>query len=209
MAKYKHTVFVVEDDAAVCESLRWLFESVNLSTEIFNNGFDYLKAHNPTRSGCLLIDIRLPDISGLELQQQLVQLNNPIPIIIITGHGDVALAVRAMKAGAKDFIVKPYNNEILLEQVQKAILESSDYNLSKKNFLDRLAQLTTRENEILQLVIEGKLNKQIAAELNISNSTVEKHRSHLMDKMQTRSVAKLIKQYILATHDDSKAFFKK
>lgn len=194
----KPTVFIIEDEPAICESLRWLFESVGLPVEIYNNGLDYLKVYDPNRCGCLLIDIRLPGMSGLELQQQLVQRNNPIPIIILTGHGDVTLAVRAMKAGAKDFILKPYNNELLLEQIQKAITENAKYYSSQQQFAERLTQLTPREREVLELMVEGKLNKQIAAQLGITISTVEQHRAHIMQKTQVGSLAELVKFYVLA-----------
>lgn len=194
----KPTVFIIEDDAAVCKSLRWLFESVDLSVEVYNNGCDYLKAYDPNRIGCLLVDIRLPGMSGLELQQQLVQRNNPIPIIIITGHGDVTLAVRAMKAGAKDFILKPFNDELLLEQIQKAILENREYNANRHRFATHLATLTPREREVLELMVKGKLNKQIAAELGITLSTVEQHRAHVMQKTQAGSLAELVELYVLA-----------
>lgn len=195
--KSKPTVFIIEDDTAVCKSLRWLFESVDLSVEVYNNGCDYLKAYDPGRIGCLLIDIRLPGMSGLELQQQLVQRSNPIPIIIITGHGDVTLAVRAMKAGAKDFILKPFNDELLLEQIQKAILESREYNTDKHQFAEHLARLTPREKEVLELMVKGRLNKQIAVELRISLSTVEQHRAHVMQKTQAGSLAELVRRYTL------------
>lgn len=198
MNNHEPTVFIVEDDIAICNSLRWLFASVGLAVEIYHNAHDYLQTHNPNKLGSLLIDIRLPGMSGLELQEHLVQRRNPIPVIIITGHGDVNVAVRAMKAGAKDFILKPFNNDLLLEQIQKAIAENREYHLINKQFLERLTTLTPREQEVLRLVVKGKLNKQMAAELGVTLSTVEQHRAHLMQKTQTSSVAELVRLYVLA-----------
>jgi two-component system response regulator FixJ len=197
MPSKQPTIFVVEDDEVVCKSLRWLFESVNLPVEIFNTATAYLSAYDPTRYGCLLIDIRLPDMSGLTLQEKLAQKNNPIPIIIITGHGDVTLAVRAMKTGAKDFILKPFDNGLLLEKIQEILLEYQEQYTSRQQFSDGFIKLTARERGVLELVVAGKLNKQIAAEFNLSLSTIEQHRAHIMQKMGVKSLAELIKMYVL------------
>lgn len=198
MTNDKPTIFIIEDDPAVCKSLRWLLESVDLAVEIYSSGFDYLEVYDDSRTGCLLIDIRLPGMSGLELQQQLIRRNNSIPIIIITGYGDVALAVRAMKAGAKDFILKPFNNEFLLEQIQKAVAKNHEYNVIRHQLTESLSHLTPREKQITKLVVNGKLNKQIAAELGITLSTVEQHRAHIMQKTQAKSLAELVKLCVLA-----------
>lgn len=195
------TVFIIEDDAAIGRSLRWLLESINLQVEIYLSATEYLAVYDPNRYGCLLIDIRLPDMSGLKLQEQLVQLNNPIPIIIITGHGDIASAVRAMKLGAKDFILKPYNNELLLEQIQTVLAESCHKQNSYSQFTKRVAQLTKREREVMELVVAGKLNKQIAHILGITLSTVEQHRSHLMQKIGVKNLAELMRAHFLLSHN--------
>jgi two-component system response regulator TtrR len=193
--KRKPTVFVIDDDPVICESLRWVFASVNLATQIYDNCFDYLKNYDSQREGCLLIDVRLPEMSGLELQQKLITLNNPIPIIMMTGHGDVTLAVHAMKAGARDFILKPFNNDILLDQIQKVIMENVAYHKNDREYVDRIAHLTKREREILVFIVEGSLNKQIAHHLGISNSTVEKHRAQIIQKMKVKSSTELVTKY--------------
>lgn len=194
------TIFVVEDNATICRSLRWLFESVNMQVETFNTARDYLAAHNPNRYGCLLIDIRLPDMSGLQLQEELVKRHNPLPIIIITGHGDVTLAVRAMRMGAKNFILKPFNNDLLLEEIQKILTESHEQQVMHQQFTNGFSKLTAREREVMQLIVMGKLNKQIAAKCKISVSTVEQHRAHIMQKMRMKTLADLIKAHLLLTH---------
>lgn len=197
--KTKPTVFIVDDDAVLCKALQWLLESVELQVEIFPDGHAYLNSHDNTRTGCLLIDVRMPKMSGLELQECLTEKNNRIPIIMLTGHGDVPMAVRAMKVGAFDFIAKPFNDQQLLEQVQKAIAK----NLNEKavNQHDKvklkMSTLTEREQTILKLIVDGKMNKQIAAELSISMKTVELHRANIMHKMQAKSLAELIKNYLL------------
>lgn len=195
------TILIVEDDPVVCRSLHWLFESVNLQVKIFNTAADYLAKHDPDLYGCLLIDIRLPGMSGLQLQEELVKRNNPIPIIIITGHGDVALAVRAIKMGAHDFILKPFNNNLLLEQIQKILLENHERQNLYQQFNKGFEQLTAREREIMQLVATGKLNKQIADACKISISTVEQHRAHVMRKMGVKTLAELVKAHLLLTQN--------
>ncbi len=197
------TVFVVEDDPVICKSLHWLCESVNLSVEVFHDAFSYLRAHDPNRYGCLLIDIRLPGMSGLKLQEELVQRKNPIPVIIITGHGDITLAVRAMKQGARDFILKPFNNDQLLEQIQKVLAESQEKQSVYQQYSNRISHLTAREREIMELVVSGNLSKQIAHQLGIALSTVEQHRSHIMQKMQVKSLAELVKINVLVQTEKS------
>jgi FixJ family two-component response regulator len=198
----KHTVFVVDDDVELCHSLQWLLESVGLVPKIYNSSLDFLAdfKRSPT-NGCLLLDIRMPEMSGLELQEQLNLAPHALPIIFMTGHGDVPMAVRAMKAGAFDFLTKPFNDQTLLEQIHKAIAHQKELNISHKRSLliqARLKLLTTREIEILKLIIEGKLNKEISFDLNISIKTVELHRAHIMEKMQAATVAELVKFYLLA-----------
>lgn len=196
----KPTVFVIDDDDDLCKSLQWLLESVGLSVKTFNNGHDFLANFSTHVHGCILMDIRMPQMSGLELQEQLNLQQNTLPIIFMTGHGDVPMAVRAMKAGALDFLVKPFNDQIMLEQIQKAIAKNSEYMASNKYHADlcqRYTSLTAREREILQCIVAGKLNKVIAYELGISMKTVELHRAHVMQKMQATSFAELVKFYML------------
>lgn len=199
MSDLTPSVFVIDDDQALCQSLRWLLESVGLQVETYNSGASFLEKYNPERRGCLLIDIRMPGMSGLELQEQLIARHNLTPIIFITGHGDVPMAVRAMKAGAVDFITKPFNDQLLLELIQKAIaqdLNRPDIH-QQRQYAERMAQLTARELEIMKLVVNGKLNKIIAHELGISIKTVELHRAHVMQKMQVKSLAELVKIHSL------------
>ena len=191
-------VYVVEDDYAICNALEWLFKTINLNSQIFVNGQECLNNYKSDWYGCFLIDIRMPIMGGLELQERLNELNNKLPIIFITGHGDIPLAVRAMKSGAFDFVTKPFNNQILLEQIQKAI-ETSKQRMNKidKKFIEGYKKLTRRELEVLECIIAGQLSKKIAVTLNISISTVELHRSNLMQKLSVKSVVDLVKNYIL------------
>jgi two-component system response regulator FixJ len=200
--KNKPIVFIVDDDNDLCQSLQFLLESVGLQVNTFNNGHDFLSSFKPVRMGCILLDIRMPFMSGLELQEQLNHHKNTLPIIFMTGHGDVPMAVRAMKAGAFDFLTKPFNDQMMLDQIQKAITEhqkiasqSQQHDEVNNNF----KTLTNREHEILRLVVEGKLNKEVAFELNISTKTVELHRSHIMQKMKATTVAELVKLYLLVS----------
>lgn len=197
MSKHNNaTVLIIEDDPAICKSLSWLFGSVNLKTKIYSNPATYLEDHDPNQYSCLLIDIRLPVMSGLQLLELLGRRRSPIPAIILTGHGDMELAIRAMKLGAKDFILKPYNDDLLLEQIQKVLAESYDQQHCYQQFFDKLESLTTREKEIAHLIVKGKLNKLIASDLGISLSTVELHRANIMDKLHIKSTAEFIKIYL-------------
>jgi two-component system response regulator FixJ len=197
---FKHraaTIFIIEDDPGVCKSLAWLFGSIHLKTETYSNPDAYLQAYNPNQYGCLLIDIRLPGMSGLQLLELLVQRHNPIPVIIITGHGDISLAIRAMKLGAKDFILKPFNDDLLLEQIQKILLESWEEQEFYQKFHDCHQKLTVREREIMERIVKGELNKVIAHDLSISLSTVEVHRANIMQKLQVKSITDLVKIHLL------------
>lgn len=192
------TVFIIDDDEALCSSLCWLLQSVGLNVETYNSAQNYLLAHDPKRHGCLLIDVRMPQISGLQMQEKLKDLHNPLPVIVMTGHGDIPIAVRAMKAGAVDFITKPFNDQMLLELIQKTIAWDKacrEFPIVDRGVMtkERLATLTPREHEVLKKIIAGKLNKQIAVELAIAISTVEVHRANVMKKMQTKTFATLIK----------------
>lgn len=196
------TVFVIDDDPALCESLRWLMESIGLNVQVFTSGKDFIEHYNCEQIGCLLIDIRMPGMNGFELQDALIARHNRMPIIMITGHGDIPMAVRALKAGALDFITKPFNAQQLLEQVQKAINQDThrpeipEYS----SLAERFALLTSREKEVMERVVAGKLNKEIAYELGISLKTVELHRSHVMQKIKAKSLAELVKCYLVLNH---------
>jgi two-component system response regulator FixJ len=192
------TVFIVEDELAIGKILLHLFESVQLHAELFSDGQVFLEKYDANRRGCILTDIRMPRLSGLELQEQLVLRDNLLPIVFMSGHGDISMAVRAMKSGAFDFITKPFHNQTLLDIVQKAIqLNMTEKSQENSVLIDdihhRFAQLTPRENEVLKLITEGKLNKQIAYMLSISISTVEMHRANIMKKMKVKTLADLIK----------------
>ncbi len=194
------TVFVVDDDPAVRDSLRLLLESVGLVAEAFSSPHQFLDAIVPEQPGCVLLDIRMPGMSGLELQRRLVTRGISIPVIIITGHGDVTTAVQAMKTGAVDFLEKPFNDQVLLDRIHNAISCDTQARRSRAERDEvgrRLAALSPREVEVLDLIIAGKANKVIAVELGISEKTVEAHRARIMDKMQVRSAADLVRTVLL------------
>ncbi|AWN73562.1 response regulator [Legionella anisa] len=192
------TVFVVDDDPEICKSFRWLFESINLHVQTYENAKDFLDSYT-NQLGCLIIDVRMPIMSGLELLEQLNSSQNKLPVIVITGYGDISMAIRAMKAGAEDFILKPVNHQNLLEVTQKCLKKNNSTTISQSNFHERIDSLTRREKQVMDLVVEGKLNKQIAYDLNISISTVEVHRANVMRKMETKSLAELIKINLIYT----------
>lgn len=188
------TVFVVDDDQTVRDSLRWLLESLRLSVRTYASAQDFLLAYDPVQPGCVLLDVRMPDISGLQLQEILAARKIRLPVILITGHGDIATAVRAMKAGAFDFIEKPFDDQVLLERVRQGLALDSRQRreaAAREKIIERLNSLTPREAEILDSVVSGKPNKLIAAELGISTKTVEVHRARVMEKIAVNSVAEL------------------
>ena len=190
------TVYVVDDDEAIRRFLRGLIPSVGLRVETYATAQEFLDAYQAGSPGCLLLDIRMPDISGLELQAELKRRGIDLPVIILTGHGDVRVAVHAMKAGAVDFIEKPFNNELLLHGIQKAIadnLRSGVTRVRRQEILQRQDALTTREREVLGMVVAGETNKGVARRLGISEKTVEIHRAKVMEKMQAKSLADLVK----------------
>lgn len=190
------TVFVVDDDPALTDGLALLLSSAGLCVETFANAQTFLDAYRPDRPGCVIADIRMPGMSGLELQERLVDDGVHIPVIILTGHGDVSAAVRALKGGAVDFLEKPFNAQKLLGQVNEAIAKDAEARraVARQEEVARcIARLTPREAEILELIINGNANKVIALELNISERTVELHRSRIMKKMRARSVTDLVR----------------
>ncbi|MES9819720.1 MAG: response regulator transcription factor [Candidatus Thiodiazotropha sp.] len=195
------TVFVVDDDQAMRNSLKWLIESVSMQVETFESADAFIKSYYPGRSGCLLLDVRMPGMSGLELQEYLRANRIAIPVIIITGHGDVPMAVRAMKSGAVDFIEKPFNDELLLESIRYALaldVKQRDMQKQRAEIATRLARLTPREHEVMAMVTNGKANKEIASSLGVSAKTVEAHRARVMEKMQANSLAELVRMAISA-----------
>ncbi|MEJ2309754.1 MAG: response regulator FixJ [Gammaproteobacteria bacterium] len=196
----KSVVFIVDDDEAMRNSLRWLIESVGHTVETYASAQAFLDNHYPGRSGCLLLDVRMPGMSGLELQSQLDSHDIRLPVIILTGHGDVGMAVKAMKAGALDFIEKPFDDELLLAAIEKALNEDAEKReerASQAEILARMGQLTKRESQVMEMVTNGKSNKEIAADLNVSAKTVEAHRAHVMEKMQAGSLAELVRMAMM------------
>jgi FixJ family two-component response regulator len=195
------TVFVVDDDQAMRNSLKWLIESVSMEVETFDSADAFINSYYPGRSGCLLLDVRMPGMSGLELQEYLRVNQIAIPVIIITGHGDVPMAVRAMKSGAVDFIEKPFNDELLLESIRHALaldVKQRDMQKQRAEIATRLARLTPREHEVMVMVTNGKANKEIAGVLGVSAKTVEAHRARAMEKMEANSLAELVRMAINA-----------
>jgi len=195
------SVFVVDDDQAMRNSLKWLIESVGMKVETFASADEFIHNYYPGRAGCLLLDVRMPGMSGLELQEHFLEHQIKIPIIIITGHGDVPMAVRAMKSGAVDFIEKPFNDELLLESIRNALNYDQQLRTAQSERAEiaaRLAQLTPREHEVMEMVTDGRANKEIAHTLGVSAKTVEAHRARVMEKMEARSLAELVKMAVTA-----------
>jgi FixJ family two-component response regulator len=189
-------VFVVDDDAPTRQALERLFCSVQLRVEVFASAQQFLQSQRPDVPSCLVLDVRLPGLSGLDFQNELTNADIRIPIVFITGHGDIPMSVRAMKAGAVDFLLKPFRDQDLLDAVASAIQRDQVRRDGEKLIADvkaRFASLTPREREIMALVASGLLSKQIAAQIDVSEITVKVHRSHLMKKMGARSVADLVR----------------
>jgi RNA polymerase sigma factor (sigma-70 family) len=195
------TVFIVDDDAAIRFAMQALMDSVNLHHEIFGSGDEFLEKMTEQRPGCLVLDIRMPGLGGLELQEELIKRGNTLPIIFITGHGDVPMAVEAMQKGAVDFIQKPFRDQELLDRIREALATDEERRVAQQHHADvanRLDRLTNREREVFDLVVTGKPNKVIAYELGVSQRTVEIHRARVMEKMQARSLADLVKMHMTA-----------
>jgi FixJ family two-component response regulator len=201
------TVFVVDDDAAVRKGLRFLLRAAGYIVEAFRSAFSFLDDYDPRRGGCLLLDVRMPRMSGPELQQQLNIRGWRIPVIFITGHGTVPLAIAAMKAGAFDFIEKPLREDALLESIERALHWNDmayQERLERATLEARGALLTPREQEVFELVASGEPNKVIARHLSISFRTVELHRAHIIEKLQARGLSDLIRMaIIMKTHPNA------
>ena len=188
-------VYVIDDDEAVRDSLALLLKAVGLMAKVFNSAAEFLESYDPAQHGCLIADIRMPGMSGLDLQNELNRRSAPVPLIFITAHGDVPMAVDAMKAGALDFIEKPFRDQDLLDRVHQALgwdKEQRTDNLEQLAIRKRLTTLTPRETEVMECVVQGKANKVIAMDLGVSERTVEIHRARVMEKMVVRSLAKLV-----------------
>lgn len=192
-------VYVLDDDEATRALLEALLGSVRLDVRTFGTARDFLGAYQPERPGCLVLDVRLPEISGLEFQQELRGRSIELPVIILTAYGDTQVAVRAMKGGAFDFVEKPINNQSFLEVIQKAVDHSRRYGEERRRWAEvqgRIDRLTSRERDVLEQIVAGKLNKQIAFDLSISERTVEVHRSRIMEKMRAATMADLWKMVV-------------
>lgn len=190
------TVFVVDDDEQIRDMLRTLIESIAIPVETYTSAEQFLNAYDPNRMGCLLLDVRMPGMSGIRLLEYLHTKGPHLPVILLTGHGDIPMTVRAMQNGAFDFFEKPFNNQQLLERIQDALTQDRSKHwkrLERAKLAERLAILTDREREILDRIVAGQANKLIAIELEISERTVEMHRKHLMDKLEAGSLAELMR----------------
>lgn len=190
------TVFVVDDEPSVRDSLRLLLKSVGLPTQLMASAAEFLAAYKADHPGCLLLDVRMPEMSGLELQQELNVRGATIPVIFITGHGDVPMAVEAMQHGAFDFLQKPFRDQDLIDRIQRALATDAKTRAQLKQrdqIRERLESLTPREREVLTLMVQGKPNKVMAYELGVSQRTVEIHRSRVMEKSGADSLAQLVR----------------
>jgi FixJ family two-component response regulator len=193
------TIYVVDDDEAVRSALRLLFRSVGLTAVAYPSAQAFLEAYSHDQPGCLVLDVRMPGMSGLELQQELNARGAILPVIFITGHGDVPMAVEAMQHGAFDFVPKPFRDQELLDRVHRALAKDRETRAQlgqTDSIRRRFASLTPREQEVLELLVRGSSNKVMAADLGLSQRTVEIHRAHVMDKMEARSVAQLVRMVL-------------
>jgi FixJ family two-component response regulator len=192
----KGTVYVVDDDEAVRDSLQWLLEGRDYRVRCFDSAESFLTRYDPREVACLIVDIRMGGMTGLELQTRLIETHSPLPIVFITGHGDVPMAVDTMKKGAMDFIQKPFNEDQLVPLVERMLDHAKDSFALHQNAASRvalMARLTLREAQVLERIVAGRLNKQIADDLGISIKTVEAHRANIMEKLGANTVADLLK----------------
>jgi FixJ family two-component response regulator len=197
------TVFIVDDDEAVRSSLKLLLKTLGVSAVAYASAPEFLAAFDASRAGCLVLDIRMPGMSGLELQQELNVRGALLPIIFITGHGDVPMAVEAMQHGAMDFLQKPFRDQDLIDRINKALERDRigrELLDNRARILSLIESLTPREREVLEQVTQGKINKVIAAEMGLSQRTVEIHRAHIMEKMGANSLAHLVRMVIDANN---------
>lgn len=190
------TVFIVDDDPSMREALMRLLGTVGIRAQVFKTAQEFLATERPDHPSCLVLDVRLPGLSGLDLQRQLANMDPPIPIVFITAHGDIPMTVQAMKAGAVEFLTKPFRDQQLLDAVQQALARdraARDQRTELNKVRRRYESLSPREHEVMTLVVTGLLNKQIAAELGTSEATVKAHRAQLMRKMEAESLAELVR----------------
>jgi FixJ family two-component response regulator len=196
MTVFKSTVFVIDDDASIRKSLSRLLRSADYTVETFPSAEEFLCREHFDGAGCILLDVKMPGLSGMDLQEELSKADYHMPIIFITGHGNIPLSVQAMKKGAVDFLTKPFDSKELLQAIERAIEKDTTARAEYDEALDirsRIELLTPRENEIFPYVITGMLNKQIALKLNISEKTVKVHRGRIMEKLEVNSVAELVR----------------
>ena len=199
MTENKPIVMVVDDDTGVRNAMRVLLKSVGLQSQLHASAQEFLQGYDPSQAGCLVLDIRMPGMSGLELQQELNVRGATIPVIFMTGHGDIPMAVEAMQHGAFDFLQKPFRDQELLDRIQKAIVRDGKLRQSlseHSRIRASLETLTDREREVLDLMILGKQNKAVAQELSVSPRTIEIHRARVMEKMDVQSVAELVRMML-------------
>ena len=190
------TVFIIDDDRGMRQAIQDLVESVGLRAQAFATGQEFLRRQLTSHPSCLVLDVRLPQMSGLDLQRQLAETGPQIPIIFITAHGDIPMSVRALKSGAVEFLTKPFRDQDLLDAIQQALQRDSAARAQQTEIHElelRFQSLTVREREVMTLVVSGMLNKQIAAELGASEATVKIHRGHVMEKMQAGSIVELVR----------------
>jgi two-component system response regulator FixJ len=195
-------VYLVDDDEAFRDSLRWMMRAAGYRVEVYATAEHFLATHERDAGACLVLDLRMPGMSGLELQEELIRREERIPTIFVTAHGDVALAVRAVKRGAFDFIEKPFPGQALLALVREAVRQDRRELVAatqSRDVAERLAALSPREHEVMKLVMQGKTNKTIAAELAIGVKTVETHRAHMMEKLGATSIAELVRIVLAAS----------
>ena len=198
-------VYIVDDDAPVRESLAFLVSSLGYDVRPFATAREFLADIDPQRGGCVILDVRLKDMSGLDVHAELGRRHNRLPVIFITGFGDVHMAVQAMKDGAADFITKPFNDQELVDSLQRALADEEQHReaiAEQEKIRARLDTLTAREREILRYIVDGKMNKVIAIELGLSPKTVEAHRARVMEKMQVRSLAELVRHVLITGTDE-------
>ena len=196
MKNPEQMVFVIDDDPSMRTAIKELIEAVGLNCQVFASGQELLDARLPDLPGCLILDVRLPGLSGLHLQRELAERGNHIPIIFITGHGDIPMSVQAMKAGAVEFLTKPFRDQDLLDAIEQATERDRTARRQRVETVElstRYGSLTPREREVMQLVVTGLLNKQIAVQLSISEKTVNVHRAQVMQKMKADSLADLVR----------------
>lgn len=193
-------VYVVDDDDSMREALTLLLKTVGYNTASFDRPTEFLAKYDPNQHGCVVLDVRMPEMSGLEVQQQLNRSGSLLPVILISGHGDIPMAVQAMKDGAFDFLQKPFRDQELIDRINAALKQDAENRETLQRHADlkrRAESLTAREREVMALVVDGKANKVIAIDLGLSERTVEIHRANVMEKMGARSIAHLVKMHLM------------